>query len=288
MQYEGHIIRPPSEAHSIIIQVTAGCSHNKCIFCGAYKDKPFRLRNESFEDDIAYAMANCRHQNRVFLADGDALIIPYHRLHHILQVIKERLPWVNRVSLYANAKAIRSKTEEQLLVLKDLGLNRIYLGLESGHDKVLEFIQKGESSQSMIEAAKKVTGCGLYLSVTVLLGIGGVELSQEHAEATGKVLNQMGPQQIAALSLIPLDGTPLNQLIKARKFELPNKYQLISELKVLVEQIDLKRVQFYANHASNYLPISGRLQKDKEKLISQLDDALAGKIELIPEHYRGL
>ena len=179
MQYEGNIIRPPSEAYSIILQVTAGCSHNKCIFCGAYKDTPFRVRNEWLDADIDFAAKNCRQQNRVFLADGDALILPHKKLLHIFHKIHTSLPWVNRISLYANGKAIRSKTREQLTELKKLGLDRIYLGLESGHDLVLDFISKGETSASMIAAARKIRDCGLFLAVTVLTGIGGKEHSLE-------------------------------------------------------------------------------------------------------------
>lgn len=288
MQYEGNIIRPPSEAHSIIIQVTAGCSHNKCVFCGAYKDTPFRIRSECFDADIEYAANNCQHQNRVFLADGDALILPYPQLLYIFEKIKSTLPWVNKVSLYANAKAIRSKTQEQLLTLKRLGLDRIYLGLESGDDRVLDFIRKGETAGSMIAAAQKIKACRLFLCVTILLGIGGKELSQEHARHTGDVVTTMSPNQIAALSVMPLPNTVLFELIQEGKFSLPTKKELLAELKTIIEHIKLDRVQFYANHASNYLPLSGRLQKDKETLLSRIDSAIAGTTQLIPEYLRAL
>ena len=288
MQYEGNIIRPPSEAHSIIFQVTAGCSYNTCIFCAAYKNTPFRIRSECFDADIEYAVQNCQHQNRVFLADGDALILPYSRLQYIFEKIRNSLPWVNKVSLYANGKAIRSKTTQQLLSLKRLGLDRIYLGLESGHDQVLDFIRKGETASSMIAASQKVKDCGLFLSVTLLLGIGGQNLSQEHARHTGDIVTRMSPNQIAALSVIPLPGTELFEMIQKGKFILPEKEELLKELKTIIEHIKLDRVQFYANHASNYLPLSGRLQKDKETLLSRIDSAIAGKTSLVPEHLRSL
>jgi len=288
MQYEGNIIRPPSEAHSIILQVTAGCSYNKCVFCGAYKNTPFRIRSERLDADIDYAANNCQHQNRVFLADGDALILPYPRLLYIFEKIKNSLPWVNKVSLYANGKAIRSKTVEQLLTLKNLGLDRIYLGLESGHDQVLDFIRKGETANSMIAAAQKIKNCGLFLSVTILLGIGGKNLSQEHARHTGDVVTKMTPNQIAALSVMPLPNTVLFELMQEGKFTLPDKIELLTELKTIIERIKLDRVQFYANHASNYLPLSGRLQKDKETLLSRIDSALSGTTQLVPDYLRSL
>jgi len=268
--------------------VTAGCSHNKCIFCGAYKDTPFRIRSECFEADINFAANNCQHQNRAFLADGDALILPYPRLIYIFEKIKSTLPWVNKVSLYANGKAIRSKTPEQLITLKNLGLDRIYLGLESGHDQVLDFICKDETASSMIAAAQKIRECGLFLYVTILLGIGGKNLSQEHARSTGDVVTKMAPNQIAALSVMPLPNTELFDLIQEGKFTLPDKKELLKELKTIIKHITLDRVQFYANHASNYLPLSGRLQKDKETLLSRIDSAIAGTTHLVPEYLRSL
>ncbi len=288
MQYEGNIIRPPSEANSIIFQVTAGCSHNKCTFCGAYKGKPFKIRLDSFASDIKFAAQYCARQSRVFLADGDALILPYDQLTHILQAIRINLPWVKRVSLYANCKAIRSKTVEQLFNLKKLGLDRVYLGLESGHDAVLTTIQKGETAQSMTAAAQKINSCGLFLSVTLLLGIAGIELSDEHARATAKVVSAMSPRQIAALTVIPVPGTKLFKQIEEGTFELPQTHTLLEELKTIIECISLDRVQFYANHASNYLHLAGRLQKDKESMLATINQALAGEISLIDESWRTL
>ena len=288
MQYEGNIIRPPSEANSIIFQVTAGCSHNKCTFCGAYKDKAFKVRLDSFAADLEFAIQHCTRQTRVFLADGDALILPYDQLVDILKSIRNSLPWVKRVSLYANCKAIRSKTEKQLCYLKTLGLDRVYLGLESGHDTILEQIQKGETSRSMIAAAEKINSCGLFLSVTVLLGIANSKLSQDHAKATAEVVSAMAPRQIAALTVMPIPGTKFHYQIQNGIATIPNTDTLLQELKTIIDCISLNRVQFYANHASNYLHLSGRLQKDKEKLINTIDHALAGEIPLIDDARRML
>ncbi len=289
MFYEGNIIRPPSEADSIILQVTVGCSHNHCTFCGAYKDIPFRVKEEAILDEnIAFAARHCTRQKRIFLADGDALILSQKKLVSILRKIRTDLPWVRRVSTYGNARAIRSKTISELRELKNLGLDRIYIGLESGHDDVLFRIKKAETAQSMAEAAQRVGEAGIFLSVTVLLGIGGLDLSLQHAEATGQVLSAMAPRQIAALTLIPLANTPLYEDMQNGRFNLPDAQGILEELKVLVQAITLDRVQFHANHASNYLPISGRLQKDKGEIVAAIHLALAGGLLLVPEERRAL
>ena len=288
MHYEGTVIRPPSEAHSILFQITTGCSHNKCIFCGAYKNTPFTIRKESFEENLSFAEVYCRQQNRVFLADGDALILPFEYLREVLRKIRQRLPWVNKISVYANGKAIRSKTQEQLLALKHLGLDRVYLGVESGHAATLNFIRKGETRESFIDAAQAVSSAGLFLSTTVLLGIGGREHSAEHARQTAELLNSMAPKQIGALMVMPIPGTALHAMVENGTFILPDSMSLLAELKMLIEHLTLDRVQFHANHASNYLPLSGRLQRDTRKLLSELDKALQGQVRLTPDHLRFL
>jgi radical SAM superfamily enzyme YgiQ (UPF0313 family) len=289
MLYEGNIIRPPSEADSIILQVTVGCSHNRCTFCGAYKNVRFRIKEDhALAADIAFAARYCTRQKRVFLADGDALILPQRKLTGIIKNIKKDLPWVNRVSTYGNAKSIRSKSVTELRELRDMGLDRIYMGLESGHDEILRKIQKGETARSMVEAAGKVCECDIFLSVTVLLGIGGVDQSDQHAETTGLIASLMVPRHIAALSLMPLGNTPLYDKIQRGEFKLPDSHGILKELRRLVNAIRLDRVQFHANHASNYLPLSGRLQKDKQKILDTIDRALSGETSLVPENLRAL
>jgi radical SAM superfamily enzyme YgiQ (UPF0313 family) len=289
MFYEGTIIRPPSEADSIILQVTVGCSHNRCTFCGAYKETLFHIKEDSLLDsDIAFAAKYCTRQKRVFLADGDALVLPQKKLVNILEKIRQNLPWIKRISTYGNAKAIRSKSPTELTELKDLGLDRVYMGLESGHDDVLARIKKGETAQSMIEAARKVTERNIFLSVTVLIGIGGVDLSAQHAEDTGRILSLMAPRQIAALTLMPLPNTPLFGQLQRCEFRLPDAQGMLKELKILVQGISLDRVQFHANHASNYLPLAGRLQKDKGKILQTIDLALSGNAPLVSESMRAL
>ena len=290
MHYEGkHIIRPPSEANSIILQVTVGCSHNKCTFCGTYKDVTFRIKDENtIEDDLAFAVLYCRRQKRVFLADGDVLILSQRKLVGLLTKIRDRLPWINRISLYGNAKSIRHKTVEELQELKSLGLDRVYMGLETGHDPTLAAICKGADAEAMIEAGQKVRKAGLFLSATVLLGIGGIEHSSAHAAATGRVLTAMKPNQIGVLTLMVLPNTPLYHREQEGNFRLPDSRMLLEELRIMVEHLELERCQFQSNHASNYLPINARLSKDKKDILSGIDRALAGEIRLTPESMRAL
>ena len=289
MLYEGNVIRPPSEADSIILQVTVGCSHNRCTFCGAYRGVRFRMKGEdAVVQDISWASRACTRLHSVFLADGDALVIPMDRLVRILQQIKQQLPWVRRVGIYANARFILRRSVSDLAELKELGLRRIYTGLESGHDPILEKVNKGATTADMITAADRVRSAQIFHSVTALLGIGGRELSQVHAEATGKVLSRMAPNQIAILALMVLENTPLARDVAGGIFQLPSPNGLLEELHTMLEHIHCDRVQFQANHASNYLPLSGRLQKDKGSLLAMIEQAMAGKRSLRPESMRAL
>ncbi len=289
MNYDGEIIRPPSEANSIIIQATVGCSYNKCTFCGAFKNKTFRIRSEEeILENIAFAASYCRPQRRVFLADGDALILSQKRLLKLFTQIKKYLPRVRRIATYGNAKAIRSKSLEELAELKHLGLHRIYMGLESGDNKVLSTVKKGETSDSMIAAAQRVKKAGIFLSVTVLLGLGGIKRSIQHAKESARVLSEMQPRQIAALCLMPLADTPLGTQWKMDEFKLPDSRGMLLELRELVKRIDCNPVQFMANHASNYLPLSGRLTRDRTVMLETIEQALLGNQELVPEQFRAL
>lgn len=288
MDYDGQIIRPPSEAQSIILQVTVGCSHNKCTFCGAYKEKLFSLKDaETIEKDLEFAATFCGRQKRIFLADGDALITPFHRLEKIFLAIKAKLPWVSRISLYASARSIRSKSESELQKLKELGLDRVYLGLESGNDTILASVKKGETASTMVAAAEKIRAVGLFLSVTALLGLGQAILSEAHALDTSRTLNQMRPKQIGILTLMPLDNTELGQHVLQGDFILPTPEELLKELRLIIFHLDCK-TQIHANHASNYVPITGRLPRDKAKLIHEIDEALQGNRKMVPEMMRSL
>ena len=283
------IIRPPSEADSIILQVTVGCSHNKCTFCGAYKGVRFRFKEtEVVNRDIDFAATYCRRQKRVFLADGDALILPQRRLVELLTRIRQQIPWVNRINLYGNAKSVLAKSVTELKELKELGLDRVYMGLESGSDRILQQIRKGVDAARMIRAGHMVKEAGLFLSLTVLLGIGGTLHSREHAEETGRVVSAMAANQIAVLTLMLLPNTDLYHLEKTNRFTLPNQQEMLWELRLMVENISVSRSQFQANHASNYLPINCRLNRDRAMVLAAIDQALAGAKNLRPEHLRAL
>jgi radical SAM superfamily enzyme YgiQ (UPF0313 family) len=291
VQYEGTVIRPPSEAHSIIFQVTVGCSHNRCTFCGAYRDKRFRIKDHTeILQDIEFAAKYCRRQKTVFLADGDALVIPQTQMMKLLGCIHENLPWVRRVSLYGNCRDILARSVRQLNELKKLGLGRIYMGLESGHDPTLAAIKKGATAEEMIMAGRRVREAGIFLSVSCLLGVAGSITTKgtAHAKATAMALNRMQPSQIAVLTLMLLDKTPLAAMAGQGRFALPDRQQLFSELRTLIAGLKDFRVQVQANHASNYFSLDGRLPRDKEKFLATIDHALSGTIHLKPEFQRAL
>ncbi len=293
MEYEGTVIRPPSEAHALIIQVTTGCSHNLCTFCGAYRNrnrnKRFRIKSrEANLADLQFASQYCKRQKTVFLADGDALVIPFARLVQLLKDIKYHLPWVRRVSSYANCGNIIGKSLEQLTELKKLGLSRLYMGLESGDDTVLKEIKKGSDSREMISAGSKVREAGIFLSVTCLLGIAGLDNSNRHARATARVLCQMRPSQIAILTLMLLDNTELAKKSRAGLFFMPDQLQLLRELETMVDGLVDIKAQFQANHASNYLTLDGRLPRDRQNFLTLLDLAIKGQVPLKEEKLRAL
>ncbi|MFP4036524.1 MAG: radical SAM protein [Desulfobacteraceae bacterium] len=289
MHYEGTCIRPPSEADSILLQVTLGCSHNKCTFCGTYKDKLFTIKdNDTILSDILFASKYMRRQDRVFLMDGDALIIPQKRLMWILDRIKEHLPWVRRVGAYANTKGIKLKSPEELRALRENGLVILYVGVETGDDEVLRAVRKGTDSQNLIAMGRKIKEAGIKLSVTVLLGIAGVERSLEHARATGRVLSEMDPDYVGALSLMLIPGTPLYEDYRRGKFVLPDQRGLLRELREMLAHTNLSSGLFFSNHASNYLPIKARLPKGKQDALDLIDAALRGDVGLRPEWMRAL
>src|SRR5512136_1653226 len=227
MKYEGSIYRPPSEANSLILQVTVGCSYNRCTFCHSFQGKEFRIKSfEEIKEDID-EVSVYGPIPRFFLADGDALIIPQRDLVRLLEDLNLKILGLERVGIYANAVDVLKKTTEELKELESLGLGIIYLGLESGNAEVLRRIRKNATAEQMVRAAKRVKESGILLSVTVLLGVGGVELSQAHAEDTGKVLSEMDPEFVGALSLIVVPGTPIEKEIETERLVLPTPFALI-------------------------------------------------------------
>ncbi|MCP4753339.1 MAG: radical SAM protein [Proteobacteria bacterium] len=289
MHYEGNMIRPPSEANSILLQVTVGCSHNKCTFCGAYKGERFKIKSDDvIMEDIAFASKYCRKIYRLFLCDGDAMIISQKRLPKIFTEIERQLPWVRRVGTYANAKSLKRKSLDELKEMKEHGLGIIYMGLESGDDDTLAKVEKKGNSADMIEQGRKVRAAGIKLSITVLLGLAGPERSHTHAMETGRVLSEIDPEYIGALSLMLTPNTPLYRDWAAGDFSLLGPEAMLEELGTMIAHTNLSRGLFLANHASNYLPIKARLPKDKEATMQLIHQALEGKIPLKPETMRAL
>src|SRR4030043_1129770 len=289
MKYEGMIFRPPSGADSLILQVTVGCSYNRCTFCGAYQEKRFRIK--SFEEIKADVDELSPYKiRRVFLADGDALSIPMKGLLKILSYLKGRLKGLERVGVYANAKDVLRKDVEELKALKDLGLGILYLGLESGDPEVLKRIQKNATVDELIRAGKRVKESGILLSVTVILGIGGVEGSQTTAIETGKVLSEMDPDYVGALSLMIVQGTPIEKEIETGELVLPTPFGLIQELETMITHCQFTHCFFASNHASNYLPLRIQMPEQKEEALKRIREVLQRKDpELLrPEYLRGL
>ena len=287
MHYEGNCIRPPPEASSILLQITLGCSHNKCTFCGTFKDKPFRVKDDDIIlGDILFAAKHMKAQNQIFLMDGDALILPQKRLIRILESIQKHLPWVKRVGAYANTKSIRMKSLQELTHLRENKLGMLYLGVESGDDEVRKKINKGSSARHCFEMGKKVKKAGMQLTVTLLLGIAGREKSLQHARATGKLISDMDPDFASVLTVMLIPGTPLWEEFERGDFKLPDKRGLLTELRELLSCTSLSDGFFSSNHASNYLPLRAKLPEGKQALLDRIDAALKGEIGLKPEWLR--
>jgi radical SAM superfamily enzyme YgiQ (UPF0313 family) len=289
MDYQGTIYRPPSEANSILLQVTTGCSHNKCSFCGMYKGQRFTLKPETqVLADIESAALLFPSARRLFLCDGDALILPQERLLTILERVKARLPQITRVGIYANSKSLKSKSISELQQLRRHGLALVYMGLESGDDVTLADMNKGATASQMIAMGNKAKAAGMQLSVTVLLGIAGPERSNIHAVETGRVLTALDPDYIGALSLMLEPGTVLYAAYQEGRFTLPKPLAILQELRIMIDSTDLSQGLFHANHASNYLPIRAKLPEEKAETLALLDQALAGKLTLKAEYLRAL
>ncbi len=288
LDYVGQIYRPPSEARSIILQATIGCAHNRCTFCPSYKDKPrFRIKDqEVVARDLERAAQLYPGVRRLFVADGDALVMPMDRWQWLLPAIRDRLPQVDRVGVYATARAIRGKSDEDLAWLRDNGLGIVYLGVESGDDETLRYVKKDSLSDQLLEAGRRVKAAGIKLSVTVLLGIAPPGRSLEHGRATGRLLTAMAPDYVGALSVMICDGTELAELVARGDHPVPTPREILAELREMLAHTDLDRGLFMANHASNYVPLKVRMPRDKAAALATLDAALEGAVPLKPEEAR--
>ncbi len=289
MRYEGRIYRPPSEADAYILQATIGCSWNHCTYCDMYSDKQFRVRalDETLADlDEAGARVGPR-VDKLFVADGDALVLELDHWRPILERARQRLPRLKRVSCYAMARNVLAKTAAELAELRAAGLTRLYIGPESGDDPTLKKIAKGDDAAAHVEAARKAHAAGMELSVITLLGIAG-ERSEEHARATGELITAMDPEFCSALTVTIVPGTPLAKLAARDKFAVPAVPELLRELRGIVLHARPTDAVFRTNHASNYLPLGGRLPADRERIVALIDAALDGRVPLRPERMRGL
>jgi len=291
VKYIGSVYRPPSEAYSLIIQATLGCNHNKCTFCGSYRDKKFSIRSlKEIEEDLREAAHAMGTVQRVFLADGDALCIPQRRLVEILQAVNRTFPNLERIGIYANGKNILRKSVEDLQILRSHKLEIIYMGVETGDADLLEKICKGSTYDRLVQAGRRVKDAGITLSVTVLLGIGGVEGSSKHARETARILTDIDPHYVGALSVIVVPGTPLHDEYLRGAFRLPDPFGLIAELRTMIAESSFTNCVFRSNHASNYLPVRATLPRDKEKIVASIDQVLGAKDArtLRPEFLRAL
>jgi radical SAM superfamily enzyme YgiQ (UPF0313 family) len=292
MGHVGAIFRPPSEADSLLLQVTLGCSHNRCSFCAMYSQKEFAAKpwETVLRDLEEAARLGPEGPRRVFLCDGEALILSQRHLVRILEGIRAHLPWVTRVSTYGDCRSILRKSVDELRQLDALGLRLVYQGLESGDDQVLKRIDKGSTRAEAISASARLREAGLAHSVIVLLGLGGVERSREHALATASMLTEIDPRFASALTLTVVPGTRLFDEQQRGEFVLPGKMELLEELHTVVEQARFTRCRFSANHASNYLPLTAELPRRRDELLQLLREVIDQGDESVlkPEWLRGL
>jgi radical SAM superfamily enzyme YgiQ (UPF0313 family) len=290
VRYHGAVIRPPSEADSLIVQVTYGCSNSTCDFCGTYLDKPFAVRAfDEVVDDVLGLPASVRLRvRRVFLADGDAMALSPSRLDAILDLLHRALPSLERVSSYANARNLLAKSAEELAALRERGLQLLYLGLESGDDETLTAVHKGMTVAEQIEGCRRASDAGIRLSVTAILGLAGRERSLVHATATGDALSAIDPAYVGVLTLMLPPGTAMERKVATGEIVLPDSIGTLRELREIVAHLEVTDCLFRCNHASNYLPIGGRLPDDKRAILAQLDKVLGApeSVQLRPESWR--
>lgn len=290
MRYEGDIYRPPSEAYSLLVQVTIGCTHNKCTFCKMFKDKKFRVRRlEEVLEDLAWARAKYRSIPRIFLCDGDALALSNNRLMPILDYIKENFPECERVSIYGRASDVLKKSDEEMKQLLDAGLTMVYIGAESGSDKVLKDVCKGETRQQLIDGVKKIEECGMQASVTFISGLAGKDGWEEHAIETGTMISEMEPSYVGLLTLIVEPNVPMAKDIESGKLKLLSPEEVMAETLLMLKHTNVtKKCVLRSNHASNYVSLRGDLPYDKEAMMNTLRVAMENKNMFKDERFRAL
>lgn len=291
IQYQGALYRPPSEANSLILQATLGCSYNECTFCGMYRDKRFRVRPfAELQAEIAWAARALPGVRKVFLADGDALVAKASFLERVLDALRAAFPDLRRVSAYASPQSLQVRTVEEMARLREKGLTLYYLGIESGHDEVLARLAKGVDAAEMVRVAGKASEAGVALSTMVLLGAGGRALSDEHARASARVVNAIRPRFVSTLVMTPVEDTPLWEEAARGEVDELDPLELARELRAFVAGLELSGTIFRSNHASNTLALHGTLPKDKERLVATLDAVIAHpeRAPFVPAWLRGL
>lgn len=279
MRYEGSVYRPPSEASSLIVQATIGCSHNRCRFCTMYKDKQFRIRPvEEILEDLSWAAKSYGGAiEKVFLADGDALIMKTADLLSVFSKCRQLFPRLKRIGIYGSPQSILRKSEEDLTVLKAAGLGIVYLGIESGSDRILTWMEKGVTSEVMIEAGRKVKASGITLSAMVILGLGGSAFSAEHARESARVCNAIQPDYLSLLTLMLEEGSGITPMIRSGEFAELGPREALTELREMMADLELYGTEIRSNHASNYVSINGRLPEDKVRILQDIDRCLSDK-----------
>ncbi len=293
MRYDGNIFRPPGEWRSYLLQVTVGCSHNGCTFCGMYKDKKFRIRDtDEVLEDIRMARAAYGDVRRVFLCDGDAVAVPTDSLLKILNALYSAFPSLEKVTTYAGPKSTLSKSPEELRALNEAGLSRAYLGIETGDGELLLKRGKGVDAEQMLSAGLALKSAGFDLWGIVMVGLAGSgrEEYSRSALMTAELINRLAPAHLSAMTYTPVPGTPLFKDIREGRFSLQSPADSLRETKLLIENIDINGLHFTSNHVSNYVPIKGTLSEDREKLISMLSGAIDAASQEPPDpmDYRGL
>ncbi len=287
MIYEGDVYRPPSEARSLIIQITIGCANNRCTFCSMYKEKKFRIRTkeEIFKDLEEMSLRYGQYPIRIFLADGDALVVPTGLLLEILQFIRLRFPICERVTAYATAKDICRKTTEELALLKNAGLTMVYVGAESGDEQILRDVNKNVSCEEMLQAAGKLKEAGIQLSLTLISGLGGKERMERHALCSAKLVSEMKPEYLGFLTLLLEEEMPIMEEIRTGRLHLLSPTEVVEEMKLFLTHVDAPGTVFRANHASNYISLRGTLNTDIPAMLKKLEKAEENH-RFKAEHYR--
>lgn len=288
IKYVGDVYRPPSEAYSLIVQATIGCTHNKCSFCKMFKEKRFQTRpTEDIIADFAWARKRYRSVPRIFLADANALCLKTDKLMPILTYIEETFPECERVTIYGRASDVLRKTEDELRQLREHGLTMVYIGAESGSDKVLEMCRKGETRQQLIDAVKRIEKVGIKASVTFISGLAGKDGWEDHAIQTGTMITEMNASYVSLLTLLVDPQAPMYEDIQSGRLKLLTPQEVLAETHLMLENANpQKTCIFRSNHASNYLSLKGDLPQDRDRFLAQIENAMKNTGMLKDERFR--